>query len=241
MGLADGRTRISAKPKMTGFLASVTGPKEAEAAITGGADIIDLKNPLTGALGALPFETVKASVETVNQRAITSATIGDLPPDPVRVTQAVRKMKPTGVEIIKIGFFQAADYRPLIDALTHEASEHQLVAVLFADQQPNLDLLPHIAACGFYGVMLDTATKDGGGLLANMDTKNLSKFIQNANQLGLISGLAGQLSADDIPALLPLKPDYLGFRTALCRNNNRKDELDTEVVRVIKKMITRDL
>ena len=225
---------------MTGFLASVTGPAEAEAAVIGGADIIDLKNPLTGALGALPFETVKASVETISQRAITSATIGDLPPDPARVTQAVRKMKTTGVDIIKIGFFQATDYRPLIDALTHEASEHQLVAVLFADQQPNLDLLPHLAACGFYGVMLDTATKNGGGLLANMESKKLSEFIQNARQSGLISGLAGQLSMDDIPVLLSLKPDYLGFRTALCQNNNRKEELDTEIVGVVKKMITRD-
>ena len=241
MELADGQTRISPDSKMTGFLASVTGPIEAEAAVIGGADIIDLKNPLTGALGALPFETVKASVETINKRTITSATIGDLPPHPTRMTQAVRKMKTTGVEIIKIGFFQAADYRPLIDALAHEASEHQLVAVLFADQQPNLDLLPHLAACGFYGVMLDTATKDGGGLLANMDTKNLSKFIQNTRQIGLISGLAGQLAMDDIPALLPLKPDYRGFRTALCKNNNRKGELDTEVVRMIKNKIIGNL
>jgi len=237
MGLADDRARISAKPKMTGFLASVTGPKEAEVAVTGGADIIDLKNPLTGALGALPFETIKASVEIVNKRTITSATIGDLPPDPARVVQAVRKMKTTGVEIIKIGFFQAVDYRPLIDALTHEASKRQLVAVLFADQQPNLDLLPHLAACGFYGVMLDTATKDGGGLLGNMETSIISGFLLNARQAGLVSGLAGQLTAEDISILLPLKPDYLGFRSALCRNNNRKSSLDIEAVGRIKHMI----
>lgn len=226
---------------MTGFLASVTGPIEAESALAGGADIIDLKDPNSGALGALPFETIKASIETVNERAITSATIGDLPPDIALVTQAVQRVKATGVNIIKIGFFQAADYRSLIDALAHEASEQQLIAVLFADKQPDLEFLPQLAACGFHGVMLDTATKSGGGLLASMDIKKIFEFTQNARQLGLITGLAGQLAGPDIPVLRPLKPDYLGFRTALCRNNNRKDELNTEAVEMIKNMITRDL
>ena len=39
---------------MTAMLASVTGPEEAEIAIAGGADIIDLKDPAAGALAAAP-------------------------------------------------------------------------------------------------------------------------------------------------------------------------------------------
>ena len=38
---------------MTLMLASVTNPAEAEAVWAGGADIIDLKDPAKGALGAL--------------------------------------------------------------------------------------------------------------------------------------------------------------------------------------------
>ena len=42
---------------MTLLLASVTGPKEAETVIANGADLVDLKDPSHGALGAL---TVRA-------------------------------------------------------------------------------------------------------------------------------------------------------------------------------------
>ena len=33
---------------------------------------------------------------------------------------------------------------------------------------------------------------------------------------GLLTGLAGSLEAADVPRLLLLAPDYLGFRGALC-------------------------
>ena len=34
--------------------------------------------------------------------------------------------------------------------------------------------------------------------------------------MGPFSALAGSLKLEDVPLLLPLKPDYLGFRGALC-------------------------
>ena len=43
---------------MTRMLASVATLQEARLAAECGVDIIDLKNPSTGALGALPTETV---------------------------------------------------------------------------------------------------------------------------------------------------------------------------------------
>ncbi len=50
---------------MTLFLASVRDAAEAEMAIGAGADIIDLKDPGQGALGALAPDTIAACVRRV--------------------------------------------------------------------------------------------------------------------------------------------------------------------------------
>ncbi|MGH8719286.1 MAG: (5-formylfuran-3-yl)methyl phosphate synthase, partial [Burkholderiales bacterium] len=44
----------------------------------------------------------------------------------------------------------------------------------------------------------------------------LARFISRAKSLGLMTGLAGSLKVEDVPSLLELGPDYLGFRSALC-------------------------
>ena len=61
---------------MTLMLASVTGPEEAETAIAGGADIIDLKDPARGALGAVEPEVVRRSVAAIGGRRLVSAVAG---------------------------------------------------------------------------------------------------------------------------------------------------------------------
>ena len=43
---------------MTALLASVRSVAEAELALAGGADVIDLKDPSQGALGALPLSLI---------------------------------------------------------------------------------------------------------------------------------------------------------------------------------------
>ena len=50
---------------MTLMLASVTNPAEAEAVRLGGADIIDLKDPAKGALGALDADVAASIVRSV--------------------------------------------------------------------------------------------------------------------------------------------------------------------------------
>ena len=66
---------------MTGMLASVTDDLECEMAITAGVDIIDLKDPANGALGALPPHRISSIVSQLAGRRPVSATLGDLPAD----------------------------------------------------------------------------------------------------------------------------------------------------------------
>ena len=87
--------------------------------------------------------------------------------------------------------------------------------MLFADRAPDLALVARCAAAGFYGVMLDTADKSAGALTRHLSEATLARFIADARRRGLLVGLAGSLAAADVPRLLPLRPDYLGFRSAL--------------------------
>jgi uncharacterized protein (UPF0264 family) len=193
---------------MTGMLASVVSLAEALQVREIGVDIIDLKNPAQGALGALPVAEVGRIVGCLNSGPPVSATIGDVPMDPDVVKPAVEAMASTGVDYVKIGFFPGGDWGGVIRGLSPLAGRGvRLVAVLFGDESPELDWIKELATAGFVGAMLDTRDKS-----------------------------KGSLRVPDIAPLLALKPDYLGFRGALC-GGERTDALDSESVRAISNLV----
>lgn len=203
---------------MTGLLASVRNREEAIAVLESGVvDVLDLKNPDEGALGALPIETIREIVRMVNGDLTISATIGDMPMQPERIVFAIEHTASQGVDIVKAGFFGSAGHETCIQAIAPLAKAGiKIVAVLFADQAPDFRLLPKMAAAGFYGVMLDTADKRGKSLVDCLDNEKLRGFLQSAHDLNLKTGLAGSLKLSHIPSLVSLQPGYLGFRAALC-------------------------
>ncbi|MFG1281652.1 (5-formylfuran-3-yl)methyl phosphate synthase [Xanthobacter autotrophicus] len=216
-----------------GLLASVATLAEMEVALSAGADIVDLKNPAEGALGAWAEAPLKAAVARWRAAACVtglSATVGDQPLDATIILAAARRTAATGVPLVKIGFplptdgaAQALD--PVLDALRPLARETRLIAVLFADQDPDLSAVSQFAEAGFHGVMLDTADKAAGGLLAHLAVQRLAGFVTAARAAGLLTGLAGSLKLEDIAPLAALQPHYLGFRGALCATG-RTSSLD---------------
>lgn len=232
--MIDGLTR-----RRPAFLASVTSVEEAKLALANGADVIDCKDPSSGALGALSEAVVHEIVTGVADRLPVSATVGDLPPDPELLVGAASAMARTGVDIVKVGFFGASDPRPAIAALGAMKLPHaRLVAVLMADQSPDYALIPYLAANRFAGVMLDTADKAGGRLTSMLTAGGLSRFVLTARNSGLMCGLAGSLRMEDIAGLASLGPDVLGFRGALCETG-RASKLDPVRVAAIRLEIGR--
>ncbi|MEY4685709.1 MAG: hypothetical protein RLZ25_2168 [Pseudomonadota bacterium] len=201
---------------MTQMLASVTSLEEAFALLPLAIDILDLKNPARGALGALDLLDVRVIVEALPDQRI-SATVGDLPMVPEVIRAAVEAMAGLGVDYVKVGFFDSGDWQPVLDQLKPVADRGvKLVAVLFGDQSFSLSALPAFERSGFHGIMVDTAEKTGGGILAYRSLSWLQAFVGECQALGFLTGLAGSLSLEDIPKLKPLGADYLGFRGALC-------------------------
>lgn len=213
---------------MTAMLASVTDAAEAAMALRLGAEVIDLKDPAAGALGALPLPAIAALTAAVGGRRLVSATIGDLPMVPALLLRAVRDTAGTGVDFVKAGLFAQAGRRRCIAALAAVSRDTRLVGVLFADQKFDLALLDALADAGFAGVMLDTADKRAGGLRRHRSDGELAAFVERAGTLGLVSGLAGSLGLEDIAPLTALAPTYLGFRGALCANRARTGGLDPD-------------
>jgi uncharacterized protein (UPF0264 family) len=222
---------------MTGFLASVATAAEAAVARDGGADIVDLKDPSQGALGALPSPVIAEAVAAIAGRRTLSATAGDLVMEPDAVLPAVRRLAGLGVDIVKVGIFPGGDLAACLRALRSETERGtRIVAVMFADRAPDFDLIPRLRDAGFAGAMLDTAGKDGGGLRTRLSEARLRAFVDAVAARGLMSGLAGSLRLDDIAPLTALRPDYLGFRGALCEGG-RGSALTPARLRVVRQAI----
>ncbi|HEX3498788.1 MAG TPA: (5-formylfuran-3-yl)methyl phosphate synthase, partial [Stellaceae bacterium] len=82
---------------MSGFLASVRSAEEALLALMGGADIIDVKEPASGALGRVDGAVLREIADVLGGRCTVSATIGDVPLEPGRVLAAVRETAVAGI------------------------------------------------------------------------------------------------------------------------------------------------
>ena len=230
---------IKPSRQMTKLLISVTNIDEAQLALENGADIIDLKDPSRGALGALPLAQIKSVVDYVHRetsgKLLTSATIGDLPMQAEMVVQQVTQLAATHVDIIKIGFFSSDDYQQCLDALLKLTQNgFKLIAVLFAEITYPTDLIKSIQQAGFIGVMLDTLQKNGLTLLDHYSLQQRHMFSKEVLALELSLGLAGSLQLQHIHLVKEMKPTYIGFRGGVCSQNQRVLDLDATKISAIR-------
>src|SRR4030042_246167 len=84
-------------------LISVVDEEEAAEAIAGGADIIDVKNPKEGALGA-NFPWIIKRIRKITPKKIeVSCTLGDMPNLPGAISLAAAGAATTGINYVKAG------------------------------------------------------------------------------------------------------------------------------------------
>ena len=212
---------------MSKWLASVQSLEEAQTLLPVLPDILDMKNPAEGALGALTVEIVSQIVTLIDGRCQTSATIGDLPMQANLIKAAMIEMASAGVDYVKIGLFPDDNLTSCILSLAETVKKLKApaIAVIFVDNAPDIDCLPLLKASGFRGVMVDTAIKNGQHLLEHWDLLKLADFVKATHQQDMLCGLAGALRYEDISVLRRLGADYLGFRSAICQQRQRTSTL----------------
>lgn len=224
---------------MTQLLISVKNIEETKLALDAGIDIIDLKDPNHGALGALDLDQTLQIVKLVDGLTILSATVGEEHANLNDLVQAIEARAELGVDIIKIAvspFFYHDDF--IVEMAKLSIVGIKIVAVFFADQKLDLSLLPMLKRTGFYGAMLDTQTKQKD-LLHLQSKKALRSFVSQCENIGLKSGLAGSLKAQYIEFFSELSPTYIGFRGGVCENSIRNTALSVDKVIEVKNMLFR--
>jgi len=229
--------------------------KEALEAIAGGADIIDVKNPQEGALGANYPWVIKRIKEVTPKDLEVSCTLGEVGNLPGSVSLAALGAASLGVDYIKVGLYGIKTPKEAIFLLQNvcraakECNPKIKVAVAgYADSKKigTIDpmLIPEIASKAQIEVaMLDTSNKDGNNLFDYLTIEQLKKFVDLAHSFGLKTALAGSLRKQDLPVVYDLGTDIAGLRGAACTNSNRvtgqiNRKLVNELVNVVKQVKT---
>ena len=148
------------------LLVSVTGPAEARAALVGGADVLDAKDPRRGTLGAVSARALAAIRRAVGPARPVSAALGE-----VAARQVMRRARAAAghhLAFVKVGFAGVrndARARELAAAVRRSAGTRtRLVLVAYADWEQVGGLAPRrlvavAAEVGAAGVLFDTAHK----------------------------------------------------------------------------------
>ena len=220
------------------LLVSVVNPEEAEEAVAGGADILDLKNPHEGSLGAAHPKLVSAVCQRYGQTLPVSAAIGDFPHLPNAAALAALGAADLGTDYIKVGLLGSRSEQQAFDllanishALAWRGSKAQLIAAAYADYREagtvEPHLLPEVARrANVAGCMIDTLNKKGTCLFDYLGSDSLREFIGRCGRYGLLSALAGSLKPCHVGLLKALRPDVVGVRGAVCEGGLRTATID---------------
>ena len=226
------------------LLVSVQSAAEALAALDGGADVIDAKDPHAGALGAVSLDALHAIRAAVARRRPVTAAIGDAG-DEATVEATARAFAAAGTRFVKVGFggITSAARVESLAAAAERGAASAVVLVAYADGDSRTSLTPgalvDIAArVGARGVLLDTADKYGLGLTRLLDQRALTAWVNRAHDRGLFVALAGKLAAADLPLVRAAGADIAGVRGAAC-DGGRSGRISAERVRDLRAVLQR--
>lgn len=221
---------------MAKLLISVKSVDEALLALAAGVDVIDFKDPSNGALGALDcalsaqiVQAIKQQNKLVNPQAHKtmqiSATVGEHHTALNALMADTKARIEICIDIIKIAvspLFYTPDFLIEIRKLT--LNNAKIMAVFFADEIIDFNVLPILANAGFDGAMLDTKNKQQN-LISVQSKTALQQFSQKCHQYDLKSGFAGSLKPQYMDYLVEFNPTYIGFRGGVCENSIRNAPL----------------
>jgi uncharacterized protein (UPF0264 family) len=226
------------------LLISVANATEASAALAGGADIIDAKDPLTGALGPVSLPVLRTIHARVAPARPVTAALGDAT-DEATLEAAAYAFTAAGAALVKVGF-AGITHPGRVTALTASAvrgvcaAGHLgcgVVAVAYADAGragsiPPPALVGAAARAGATGILLDTSDKSGAGLRHLIEPAALAAWVDEAHAARLFVALAGKLTACDLSYAQDAGADIVGMRGAACEGG-RAGRVTTDRVRAL--------
>ena len=222
------------------LMISVVSAAEASQAMRAGVDLLDIKNPAEGSLGAQSPRVLSEIKKLTSGNNEISAAIGDMPNLPGTAALAALGAATCGVDYIKVGLHgprSEAEAMLLLHEVRDAVREFNLsiIAACYADYKLigslNPECLPGLAvSTKIRGCLIDTAVKNGHTLFDFMSPDALHSLVEQAHRARLLCGVAGTLREQDLPLLRDIGVDVVGLRTAVCRDGNRNGPLDPVLV-----------
>ncbi|MFN3151735.1 (5-formylfuran-3-yl)methyl phosphate synthase [Bremerella sp.] len=214
------------------LLVSVRSVEEANLAGKMGVDLIDLKEPELGSLGAASPDIWQAVVGQWHKRTRVSIALGELPQ-----VSSVSKV-PADTDSVKIGLAGCrhdSSWRDHLQDVYDQLPEGvQRVAVHYADSDladsPSLDDVLEMALqldCRTF--LVDTFNKSGGSVFTHMSTTHLIDLQQRLQTEGLQFALAGSLRFKHLASVVKIQPDIVAVRGVVC-HRDRTGKIDAELL-----------
>jgi len=210
------------------LLVSVGSATEAAAALAGGADVIDVKEPARGPLGRADDATIAAVVQCVAGRRPVSAALGELPPRAVLATLP-------GLQFVKYGLAgwgATNEWQEILSGLyrledPEALNSCRLAAVAYADWRtaaaPSTEQVCAFVRQRGSVLLFDTFEKTPGTtLLDHMPLGEIGALCRWCQEAGVQVALAGSLGRAEIATLKAVGPDWFAVRGAACAGGQRE-------------------
>lgn len=210
---------LTFRDDLPGLLVSVRSADEARVALAGGADVIDVKEPNRGSLGAADAKIVADVVAAVGEVAPISVAAGELLEGRNYIDHTA------GVAFAKIGL---AGCRSCADwpsrwraAIAKWPVSVRPVAVVYADESladspPPEQVLAAAMAGGCPALLVDTWDKSRGTLFDHWAPKDVAKFCRQVRAAEIAVVLAGSLHGESLQTAAACRPNLIAVRGAVC-------------------------
>ena len=235
------------------LLVSVRCADEVASAIEGGAEIIDVKEPLHGSLGMASPETLAACSAAVPEHHLWTLAGGELlnrrkrmdgSEDGDTTSPSATAFLPELKRLpyaVKFGLSQCRDTE--WTGMFHDVAATlplsvRAIPVAYADWQAagSPDVPAVLNAANLYGwstVLVDTFDKaESGSLLDLVSIKTLQDWVAQTSRHGVDIVLAGRLSLEDVPTVSACEPMAVAVRSAVCIGG-RNGRVDTRLVQMV--------
>ena len=222
----------------TGLLVSVRSADEVAAALEGGADLIDVKEPTRGPLGVAEAEVVAAVIAAVRGKVPVSAALGEWSANAITEAHWHLELK---LDYVKWGL---AGYAPtpgwgedILDTRRELPAGVEMVAVAYADWEkaksvPPAEVVKFARRFRFKAFLLDTFTKDGKTtLLDHLKPAEVAELVEGVQRMGIKAAVGGSLRPEQVKQFKGLTPDYYAVRASACAAGKRDGVIDATRVK----------
>ncbi|MGI9518936.1 MAG: (5-formylfuran-3-yl)methyl phosphate synthase [Pirellulaceae bacterium] len=225
------------------LLISVRNLREARLAVTCHVDVVDLKEPDNGSLGAVSGSVANEVATQLAHRCPLSLALGeivdvaDTPDDSWHLS---------GFTYAKIGLAGCAPisnwqetWQGWCESIRTTAGP---VAVAYADFRdcaaPHPQEVVSLAlSSGAAAFLMDTYHKGSGNLLDFWNPEELQKLVAPLKDSGVPVALAGSLDLDAIRRLYTVAPDIVAVRGAACAGGNRVSRLSPRRIHQLQRVV----